>query len=114
MGTLLFKMWHDTGDDDGGSGWVTLGELTPESQPGSVTDSAEGGSRRIIVFRCDGDRSVISCSAAGFDFEDGPDRVVIPAGGLEVLAELRDGQSHELDVTSESGREYRARWTHRD
>jgi hypothetical protein len=107
-GTLLFKVWRD-GDD---CGWVTVGALTPESPEGSITDIT-GGRRDVLLFRCDGDRSVVSRSAGGFDLEVGPDRVVVPIE-LEILADLGDGQSYERDVTSDAGREYRARWTHHD
>jgi hypothetical protein len=111
-GTLLFKIWHDNGED-GAGGWVTVGSLTPTDREGSITDITEDGNRDILLFRCDGARSVISRSADALDFTVGPDRVVLPVMGREILAELGVGQSYERDVTSDAGREYRARWTHR-
>jgi hypothetical protein len=107
-GTLLYEVRLSAGSD-----WVTLGTLTPGAQPGSITDVTEDGDRHILLFRCFGDRSMIARSAGGTDFEAGPDRVVMPNGGLEVLAELGDGQCYERDITSDALREYRARWTHR-
>jgi hypothetical protein len=107
-GTLLYEVRLSAGSD-----WVTLGTLTPGEQPGSITDMTEDGDRTVLLFRCEGDRSVIVRSADGADFEAGPDRVVMPSRGLEVLAELGDGQCYERDITSDALREYRARWTHR-
>lgn len=98
----------------GESGWVTLAALTPEMPEGSITDTAQGG-RDIIMFRCEGDRSVISRSADGIDFEAGQLRaVLLPIEGRETLAELSGGQVYERDVRSDQGIAYRARWTHRD
>ena len=99
----------------GGSGWAPVGPLLlAGDDEGSITDIAEAGARHIILFRCDGARSVISRSAGGIDFEAGPHRVVGLLGGREILADLGDGESYERDVTSADLRvAYRARWTHR-
>lgn len=97
----------------GDSNWTTLGTLTPDTPEGSITDMTDGG-RDILLFRCAGDKSVVTRSVGGIDVEAGPDRVVLPLKGREILAELGDGQSYERDVTSGTLREYRARWTHRD
>ena len=106
-GTLLYEVRFAGGDS-----WVKLGALTPGAPEGSITSMTEDGGRDILLFRCDGARSVISRSVGGLDFEAGPDRVVVPVEGREILAELAVGQSYERDVTSDAGREYRARWTH--
>jgi hypothetical protein len=108
-GTLLFEVRPAGGDN-----WIRLGTLTPETPEGSVTSMTGDGGRDILLFRCDGARSVVSRSAGGFDFTVGQDRIVVPVDRRETLAELATGQSYERDVTSDAGREYRARWTHRD
>lgn len=108
-GILLFQIWPPDG-----TGWATLDRLTPASPEGSITSMTGDGGRDVLLFRCEGERSVIWRSAGGVDFEDGPNRVVMPLKGREMLAELYDGQSHELDITSDALREYRARWTHQD
>jgi hypothetical protein len=106
-GTLLYEV-----RPPGTGKWITLGTLSPAADAGSITDMA-GGRRDILLFRCEGERSVISRSAGGIDFDAGETRAVAPLEGLETLAELGDGQVYERDVVSDSGREYRARWTHR-
>jgi hypothetical protein len=107
-GVLLFEVRMAAGGD-----WVTLGTLTPETLEGSVTDIT-GGGRDILLFRCDGARSVVSRLADPPAFDAGPLRAVrLPITGREILADLGDGHSYELDVISEKRRGYRARWTHR-
>jgi hypothetical protein len=107
-GTLLYEIRVA-----GASDWTTIGSLGPVDREGSITDMT-GGRRDVLLFRCEGGRSVISRSAAGIDFESGPDRVVLPLDGRrQTLAVLGDGQAYERDVISDAGREYRARWTHR-
>lgn len=107
-GTLLYEIQLP-----GKSDWTTLGTLTPGMPEGSITDMAEGGDRDILLFRCDGARSVVSRSVGGVDVEAGPVREVRSLG-REVLAVLGDGKSYERDVTSDTLRRYRARWTHRN
>jgi len=106
-GVLLFEIQRNADGD-----WKTLGILTPETLEGSVTDMT-GGIRDILLFRCDGARSVVSRLAGASDITAGPVRAVkIPAAGLETLAELGDGQSYEREVISDNLTGYRARWTH--
>lgn len=106
-GTLLYEI-----QPPGSSAWRTLGVLRAAGRAGSITDTRPG-SREIISFRCEGNRSVISRSAGGIDFEAGPLRALVPLKGSETLAELGDGQVYERDVISDRGIAYRARWTHR-
>jgi hypothetical protein len=107
-GTLLFEIRHA----DGGDNWITLGTLTPEDRDGSITDIT-GGGRDILLFRCDGGRSVLIRLVGALDVTAGPVRaVLLPPEGREILAVLGDGQSYERDVTSDALTEYRARWTH--
>lgn len=90
--------------------WVTLPALKYGDLPGSISGNTLDG-RGVIMFRCEGDHSVIEHSIAGGDVEAGARRAVITAG-TEVLATLTDGQSYELDVVSDRGTAYRARWAH--
>jgi hypothetical protein len=108
-GTLLYEI-----QPPGAGAWTTAGTLSAADREGSITDTTGPGARDIILFRCDGDRSVVCRSAGGIDFEAGPVRAVLPLEGRETLAELRDGQVYERDVRSDRGIAYRARWTHRD
>lgn len=107
-GTLLYEI-----QPPGQAGWQTLGVLRAADREGSITDTRPG-SREIILFRCEGNRSVISRSAGGVDYEAGEARTVLPLQGRVTLAELNDGDFYERDVTSDRGIAYRARWTHRD
>jgi hypothetical protein len=106
---LTMKAWVP-----GAGEWITVGTLAEGDPEGSITDITGDGGRDVLLFRCEGARSVISRSAGGFDFEVGPKlRAVAPLAGREVLAELGDGESYERDVTSaDTLREYTARWTH--
>jgi hypothetical protein len=108
-GILLFQVWPPDG-----TGWATLDTLTPASPEGSITSMTGDGGRDVLLFRCEGARSVIWRSAGGVDFEDGPNRVVMPLKGREMLAELHDGGVYEQDVRTDRGIACRARWTHRE
>ncbi len=111
-GTLIFEVRPNPG-----GAWLPIAELGPHDREGSISDNQPGG-RDVILFRCDGHRSVIHRSAAGADFDLGsltgrPIRAVIPSGGLDLIAELTDGQWHEMDVRTDRGISRRVRWTHR-
>jgi hypothetical protein len=90
--------------------WVPLPTLKYGDLPGSISGNTLEG-RGVIMFHCAGDHSVIEHSVVGGDVEVGVTRTVFTAG-TEVLATLTDGQSYELDVVSDGGIAYRARWTH--
>jgi hypothetical protein len=105
MGTLMFEARVD-------GRWVGLPALRYGDLPGSISGNTLEG-RGVVMFRCEGDHSVIEHSLRGEDIEAGAIRTVLTAG-TQVLATLADGQSCELDVVSDRGTAYRARWTHRD
>jgi hypothetical protein len=90
--------------------WVRLPALKYGDLPGSISGNTLEG-RGVVMFHCAGDHSVIEQSVFGADVEAGDTREVITAG-TETLATLTDGQSYELDVVSDRGIDYRARWTH--
>lgn len=90
--------------------WVPLPALKYGDLPGSISGNTLEG-RGVIMFYCAGDHSVIEHSVMGGDVEAGVTRMVITAG-TEVLATLTAGQSYVLDVVSDRGIAYRARWTH--
>lgn len=106
-GTLLYEI-----RPSGAKDWLTLGTLTPGDQEGSITDITDGR-RNVLLFRCEGERSIVSRSVGGTDWEVGAERVVVPLAGRERVAVLADGQSYERQLLSDAGLEYRARWTHR-
>lgn len=95
----------------GGSGWRRAAALNPGDPEGSISDN-RGGGRDVLMFRCEPGRSVIRRSSAGVDFEDGPDRVVLPLAGFEELASLGPGESFERDVITGRGISCRVRWRH--
>jgi hypothetical protein len=94
-----------------GAEWKQIARLGPDDQEGSVSHNVAGGNRDVIMFACCGDYSVIRHSVAGADYEAGPDRVIL-TDGTEELARLGPGESFEMDVVSDSGIAYRARWSH--
>ena len=94
-----------------GSEWRQLALLSPGDREGSVSHAPLGGTRDVIMFACHGDHSMIRRSAAGADYETGTARVIATVGMIE-LARLRDGGTFEMDVISDRGIKYRARWTH--
>lgn len=93
-----------------GSEWKRAAVLNPGDREGSVSDCRDGR-RDVILFRCEAGRSVICMSAAGMDHESGGERTVVTLGTTE-LAVLAEGESFELDVTSDRGASYRVRWRH--
>lgn len=93
-----------------GSEWKRAGVLNPGDLPGSLSDCHDGV-RDLIVFRCEGTRSVISLSMGGADFEFGDERAIV-TDGLKELASLGPGESFERNVTTDRGLSCRVRWTH--
>jgi hypothetical protein len=108
-GTLLLEV-----RPPGASEWKTASVLGPADQEGSISDTRPDGVRDVILFRCEGGKSVISRSGGGIDFEEASQaRVVLPFAGRETLAELGAGEVYERDVRTDRGTCCRARWTHR-
>lgn len=94
----------------GGSGWKRAAVLNPGDREGSVSDCRDGH-RDVILFRCDGDRSIIRASATGMDFEAGDERTVVTLGTAE-LAALTAGESFARYVTTDRGMSCQIRWRH--
>ena len=99
---------------DGRGGWRPAAILRPGDPPGSISSNHAGG-RDIFLFRCEPDRSVISRSTGGADFEaaDGAIRAVAAAGLAEV-AVLGPGESFDLTVLPDRSPVYTVRWTHKE
>lgn len=91
-------------------GWTRAAVLNPGDPVGSVSDCHDGR-RDVILFRCEPERSVIYLSAAGADYESGPERIVVTLGTRE-LAVLADGESFERAVTTDRGKSCTVRWRH--
>jgi hypothetical protein len=94
--------------------WREVGRLESGDKPGSMSDNDVGeipARREVLIFRCLGDRSVITRSVAGADACIGPNRSVV-AVAEEILADLQPGQSFEKTVQTDNGFSFLVRWTH--
>lgn len=93
------------------AGWVPVGPVIREGdQPGSVSNKTADG-RELILFICQGNRSLVIRSRNGFDIEKGADQEVF-SQGFERLAALAAGESYEMPVTLPHGLSVDIRWTH--
>lgn len=108
-GTLLLEV-----RPPGAGEWKTASVLGPADREGSISDTRQDGVRDVILFRCEGGKSVISRAGGGIGFEAGQVRSVLPFAGRETLAELAAGEVYEQDVRTDQGTCCRARWTHRE
>jgi hypothetical protein len=104
----LVMEFHD------GRRWRHLTALTAESAEGSISAARPSGTRDMILFRCDGDRSVIRRSTGGYDWEDGLTTVIVPVGGFEEVTVLTAGECYELTASTGRGVPYTVRWRHED
>ena len=95
--------------------WLKLESINPGDQPGSISDVSKG-KRDIYLFDCapDNSKSTIYRSPVGVDMDVGEAaRVITPLKDLEVIKEVKRGESHELEVTTERGHSGTFRFTHR-
>lgn len=94
--------------------WVKVQELNPGDSSDSISQNKPDGQREVYLFQCEpsGEESVIYRSRAGFDVANQRSRVVNTTG-LEEVARLKDGESHQLSVkTDVSDTERLVRFTH--
>ncbi len=95
--------------------WVKLGTIKPGDLPGSILDVSKG-QRDVYVFDCapDNSKSTIYRSRFGADWDAGKAaRVAALLEGIDVVKEIKQGESHELEVTTERGHPGTYRFTHR-
>lgn len=93
-------------------GWLPASVLFPGDPEASMSSNHPRG-RDIILFRCEQDRSVISRSTGGADWETGGGTGrAIASLGIAELAVLGPGESFELTATSDRGHTHTVRWTH--
>jgi hypothetical protein len=87
--------------------WLRVGLIGPGAPPGSVSDNRDGR-RDVYVFSCasDNSHSVIQRSVAGVDREIGPLRAVTSVGA-ETVKVLKTGETYEMEVRTDMGREPR-------
>ncbi|MEK7182805.1 MAG: hypothetical protein AAB694_01460 [Patescibacteria group bacterium] len=97
--------------------WITLDEIKPLDRPGSISDNRPDGERDIYLLECapDDSHSTIYRSKLGVDVDlTSQIRSVTSASGLEVIKELKKGESFEMDVkTDRSSQPSRIRFTHK-
>lgn len=101
---------------DSEAGWGLVGKVGPDDPQGSVSNNKPDGSREVYLFDCafDDSKSTIYRSPAGIDWEVGPTRAVASTGRLEIVKELKPGESYELLVkTDKSPEPRRLRFTHK-
>jgi hypothetical protein len=94
----------------GRAGWTLVGAVRSGQRPGSISQNTAAG-REAILFYCQGLTGYVcrSRGQTGLDLEGG--LRVVECSDLDQLAVLEPGQTFELDVTSDRGVRWRARWT---
>ena len=95
--------------------WLKFNAIKPGDPPGSISDVSKG-QRDIYLFDCapDNSKSTIYRSRLGVDWVvDEATRVVTPLEDVDVIKELKKGESFELEVTTERGHSGTFRFTHK-
>lgn len=92
--------------------WGKVGEVGPDSPPGSMTNIREDGRRELYLFECSSDdtKSTIYRSGLGVDYEipEQQGRMVTSnPSRTETLKELTEGETYELWVHTEKSPEPR-------
>ena len=112
MPPLHIEVFHPTNKN-----WVRVGEIHPTDPKGSMSDNKSDGNRDVYMFGCEPDdsKSTIYRSGAGVDTEVGVFREIsMDPSRLEVVRELRNGESYEMDVnTDKSPEKKKVRFIHR-
>lgn len=113
MPPLHIEAFHSTNRN-----WFRLGEIHPTDPMASMSDNKPDGSRNIYMLKCarDDSGSTIFRSGAGVDTKVGRFREIIAmdTSKLEVVKELRDGESFEMDVKPDmSPASIKVRFTHK-
>ena len=112
MAPLHIEMFRPTDEK-----WVRLGEVHPTDPPGSISDNKPNGERNLYIFECkkDDSQSTICRSGQGVDMEIGRFReALIDSSKLEIVRELKDGESFEMEIkTDRSPEKRKIRFTHK-
>lgn len=106
MAPLLFEIYD-------GRTWREIARLSPTDRPGSLSDN-KPGRRDVYYFACskDDSHSMVNCSDAGIDAEQGMTREIYSIGGSTV-ATLRKGDPHyEMEITTPKGSKRKIRFSH--
>ncbi len=84
-----------------GNGWNDAGTINPGDRSGSLLDN-KPGVKTHYIFKCSPDDSLsrVFRTRDGATIEEGDIRMLMDTGILEVVAELRRGQSYELQITT--------------
>lgn len=97
--------------------WLRVGKVHPTDPPGSISDNKPDGKRDLYQFECEKDdsKSTIYRSGLGVDMEVGTRfrEAIIDPSKLEIVKELKKGESFEMDVKSDkSPTSRKIRFTH--
>ncbi len=93
--------------------WVPFGEVKPNDPPGSMSNNLPNGGRELIIFSCarDDSHSKVERSPENLDLVKGPGRTIWNTH-TELIATLRDGESHEMEIHTDRGVRSQLRITH--
>lgn len=96
-----------------GSPWVPFGEVKPTDPAGSMSNNLADGRRKLIIFSCalDDSHSRIERSPENLDLEKDTDRVIW-ATHTELIAVLKDGERHQMEIRTDRGVSSQLRMTH--
>lgn len=92
---------------------MPFGEVKPTDPSGSMSNNLPNGRRELIILTCapDDSHSRIERSPENLDLVKGPGRVIW-ATHTELIAVLRDGESHEMEIHTDRGGKSQLRLTH--
>lgn len=93
--------------------WYKFGRVMP-GKNGSLSDNKADGSREVYHFECNAndESSTLSRSAGGIDIANSSTRKIISTG-FELIKEIKDGDSHVLDIRRPQRESIQVRFTHR-
>ncbi len=87
-----------------GGKWLPLSAPLLSGEAGSFSDNTDDGRREVYHFSCHADTAMISRSKGGVDENVGPMRLSYLLDGLEIIATLRDHETHTMQIKPDGQR----------
>lgn len=92
---------------------MPFGEVKPTDPAGSMSNHLPNGKRELIILTCapDDSHSKVERNLENMDLTNGPNRL-IGFTHTDLIATLRDGESHEMEIHTDRGVRTQLRMTH--
>lgn len=96
-----------------GGPWMPFGEIKPADPTASMSNNLPDGTRELIIMSCapDDSHSIIERSPENLDMKRGPSREIW-ATHTELIAILKDGEAHQMEICPDRGVRTQLRLTH--